>query len=268
MKSKRLIALLLSLCLCVSFAHAEESGSIFDDIGSWFSQAWEDSSKWVEQAWGDASKWVDQAWKDAPAWLETAWGDASKWVEQAWKDSSEWAVSIWGDVSTWASGTFQSASGSVSAWWTETFKKVTEAKDQTWGWIRSASGSVRAKIIDIYLKVTAGERKDSPDAGQTMDEVYTDLLKKLNLNDEDTGKVLETIGVYAERNGMSVDSVEQIMLPYLVQLVEDSSLAKNGQIPAIAVAQFLTGIMVEEKIGTEEDAQRMIHTLKETLDIQ
>ena len=101
-----------------------------------------------------------------------------------------------------------------------------------------------------------------------MEEAFTDLLKKLNLEDDDIRKILETVRAYAAEKGISEESLEQIMLPYLVQLAEDGSKAQNGQIPAIAVAQYLTGLMTEKGIGTEEDAQRMINTLKETLNIQ
>ncbi len=276
---KRFAAFLLSLCLFVSFAAAEEEGSAPEGIGSWFRQAWQDASAWTEQAWDeasawteqaldDASKWAEQAWKDAPEWLQTAWGDASGWVEQAWNEASPELQKIWGDVSTWASGVYDSVSGNASAWWAETFRKVTEAKDKAWKWIDSASENVRKKIAEKYLEAHSGIQNEVSEAGETMEQIYTDLLKKLNLNEEDIGRVLDTIKAYADQRGISAESVEQIMLPYLVQLAEDGSAAQNGQIPAIAVAQYLTGIMVEEGIGTEEDAQRMISTLKETLNIQ
>ena len=103
---------------------------------------------------------------------------------------------------------------------------------------------------------------------KTIKEVYTDLLSKLNLNDEDIVKVLETIRVYAEQYGITVETIGKIILPYLVQLIADYVLAQDGQIPAIAVAQYLTGIMVKEEIDTEEEAQRMINMLKGILNIQ
>lgn len=265
---KKLVAVLLSVCIFVSVAYAEDSENVLDSIGNWFGQAWEDSSKWAEQAWDDASKWAEQAWKDAHAWLENAWGDASKWIEQMWNDASPKLNEIWGDVSSWATGVYNSVTGDVSAWWTETFKKVTEAKDQAWGWIKSTSEDVRAKIIEKYLELFSKGQNGSSDSDKTMEEEYTDLLKKLNLNDDDVVKIMETIKVYADQNGIAVETLEEIMLPYLVMLIEDASLAQNGQIPAIAVAQYLTGIMVEEGIGSEEDAQRMINTLKEALNIQ
>lgn len=276
---KKLVAVLLSVCIFVSVAYAEVGENVLDSIGNWFGQAWEDSSKWAEQAWedsskwteqawNDASKWVEQAWKDASAWLENAWGDASKWIEQVWNDASPKLIEIWGDVSTWATGVYNSVTESVSAWWIDTFKKVTETKDQAWSWIKSTSEDIRSKIVENYLLLLAKVQNGSSNGEKSKEEVYTDLLKKLNLNDADIVKVLQTIKVYADQNGITVESLEEIMLPYLVQLIEDASLAQNGQIPAIAVAQYLTGIMVEEGIGSEEDAQRMINTLKETLNIQ
>ena len=279
MNIRRFAALLLCLCLCGTFAYAEEEGNVRDDIGSWLAQTWKDASawteqaldgasKWTEQAWNDASKWAEQAWKDAPAWLETAWGDASGWIEQTWNDASPRLSEIWGDVSARAAELYSSVSDNASAWWADTFRKVTEAKDQAWSWIDSASREMRAKISEKYQEVLSGNRKDSSETEKTVEEAFTDLLKKLNLEDDDIRKILETVRAYAAEKGISEESLEQIMLPYLVQLAEDGSKAQNGQIPAIAVAQYLTGIMVRENIGTEEDAQRMINTLKETLNIQ
>ncbi|MBR3334617.1 MAG: hypothetical protein IKG23_10035 [Clostridia bacterium] len=268
MKVKWTTAVLLSLCLMVSCAYAESGGDVLESIGGWFSQAWEDTSKWAEQALDDASKWAEEVWKDAPAWIENAWGDASKWIEQAWNKAFPKLTEIWGDVSGWADGVYNSVTETVSAWWPDTFRKVTEAKDKAWGWIQSASEEVRTKITEKYLQLLSEEGKEESDGGKPTEEACRDLLKKLNLSDDDIGKVLETVRVYADQNGISVETLEQIMLPYLVQLAEDASSSQDGQIPAIAVAQYLTGIMVEKGIGTEEDARRMVNILKETLNIR
>ena len=266
---KRIIAVFLILCCLINtFACAESGGGLLDGIGSWFSRAWEDTSKWVEQAWKDTSEWAEQAWKDASAWFSGAWGDASEWIEQAWKEVSPKLNEIWGDVSAWAAGTYESVSGSVSAWWADTFKDVTEAKDRAWGWIRETSADLGTQAAGKYQEVVSLIQNGSTEAGESVEEVFADLLKKLKLNDGDISKVLDTVKVYAQQREIAVESVEKVMLPYLVQLTEDGSKAQNGQIPAVAVAQYLTGIMVEEGIGTEEDAQRMLNTMKETLNVQ
>ena len=261
---KRLVAVLLSMCLFASAAYAEGGGNVLDSIGDWFGQAWDDSSKWTEQAWNDSSEWAGQAWKDASGWTEQAWGDASKGMEQAWNDASPELEKIWGDVSDWATGVYNAATGSVSAWWIDTFKKVTETKDQAWAWIQSASEDVRAKIADAYTEIQNG----SSDIGKLIKEVYTDLLKKLDLIDDDILKVLETLWVYAGQNGITIETLAKVLIPYLVQLIADYVLQQNGQISAFSVVLYLTGIMVEKRIGSEEEAQRMIDTLKETLNIQ
>ena len=261
---KRLVAVLLSMCLFVSAAYAEDGGNVLDSIGDWFGQAWDDSSKWTEQAWNDSSEWAGQAWKDASGWAENAWGDASKWMEQAWNDASPELEKIWGNVSDWAAGVYNAATGTVSVWWMDTLKKVTETKDQAWGWIQSASEDVRANIADAYTRI----QNVPSDVWKTIQEVYADLLKKLKLNDADIVKVLATVGLYAEQKGITVETLAKVLLPYLVQLIADYALTQGGQISAVAVVLYLTGIMVEKKIGSEEQAQQMIDTLKETLNIQ
>jgi len=252
MKTKRLIALILVSCLFISVACAEEEqgGSVLDAIGGWFGQAWEDSSKWVSQAWTDASSWVSNAW-----------GDASKWVGQAWNDSATWATGIWGDVSTWAVDT----SDSVSAWWTETFNSVSGAKDETWSWINKEQKDLHDELVKKYKDAILSAQSGASSAGEELQKAYAELLGKLKLNDTDISKVIDTIKAYAAEKGITAESMEQILLPYLMKLVEDSTAAGNGKIPAIAVAQYLTGIAERLGISNEEQAQLLITGLDEIL---
>ena len=51
MEVKRIVTTVLAFCLLLSTAFAEgQNGNVLDDIGGWFSQAWQDSSEWVSQA--------------------------------------------------------------------------------------------------------------------------------------------------------------------------------------------------------------------------
>jgi len=243
MKIKRFIALLLVSCLAFSSACAEGGGSLWDSIGSWFSQAWKDVSDWVSNAWGDASKWIDQAWKDASPWL----------------------TDIWGDVSTWAAQTYDSASKAVSAWWTQTFNTVTAATGNAWSWINKENLAVHAMLAERYKDILASARDGAGSAEEDINAAYGELMKKLDLNDEDIAKVMETITAYAEEKGISASSMKKIMLPYLAQLTADSEGKEDGQIPALAVAQYLTGIVEKLGIGNEDQARQLINSLDELL---
>ncbi len=243
---KRFLVIMVCICMIMStcsYAEEEKDPGFFESVGNWFGQAWNDSTAWVSQAWTDSTTWVSNAW-----------GDSGKWISQAWNDSSKWISDIWGDASTWAADTYTNVSGSVSTWWEETFNK-TEALDEVWTKndnVARAFESLKEYLIEQGLSAI-----NENDLGNNISvhEINSQLLKKLNLNDSDVKKVLDTIQAYSEQKGLSVSSVEAIMLPYLLQLTVDSETVGNVNIPAIAVAQYLTGVIEKLGIKSEEDAQ-------------
>ena len=252
---KRFVALILSLVMSCSIALAEEEQpkSVWDSIGGWFGQAWEDTSGWVSQAWSDASKWV-----------EGAWGDASKWVEQAWNDSSQWVTDIWGDVSTWASETYESTSGTIGAWWAETFNKVTDTADNPWKWLADESKALQPEALETLSSVKEAVISNDSDAEAKVKAAFTTLLKRLNLNDEDSQRVWDTIDAYANQKGISKLAASKLALPYLFQLTIDSTETSEG-IPAIAIAQYLTAIIEKLGINTTDMADQLVNQLNEVL---
>lgn len=250
MKIRRMFAIALVICMVVSCSFAEEKkGNMWDSIGGWFDQAWKDTSGWVSQAWTDATSWVNGAW-----------GDASKWIGQAWNDSSAWVSDIWGDASTWVIDT----SDAIGVWWRDTFNTVTETKNNAWEWIEKSQKDLQTQLKQ-YKDIIAITQNDVSDAENDVINAYKDLLKKINLNEKDSEKVIDTIKAYAGEKGIAVSSLEKILLPYLTQLAVDSGSAGNGKIPAVAVAQYLTGII--EKIGLENEkqAQQLISELEMAL---
>lgn len=252
---KRIVVLLLALSMSCSAALAEEEQpkTVWDSIGGWFGQAWEDASGWVSQAWKDASKWV-----------EGAWGDASKWVEQAWNDSSEWVTDIWGDVSTWVSETYESASGSIGAWWAETFITVTETASNPWSWLVEETATLHPESLASLSNVKEAIMANDGDSETRVKATFTAMLKVLKLNDEDSQRVWETIEAYANQKGISKLAASKLALPYLFQLTIDSVESQDG-IPAIAVAQYLTAIVEKLNISSTDDADQLIDQLNEAL---
>ena len=253
---KRFVTLLLILCVLLTSVTAEEEQqkTVWDSIGGWFGQAWNDTSGWVSQAWSDASGWV-----------EGAWGDASKWVEQAWDDSSEWVTDIWGDVSTWAVDTYESASGSIGAWWSETFNNVTETTNNPWKWLSEESAKFRRDDRIIISDIREAVISTDGDTEVKVKAIFTKMLKSLELNDEDSQKVWNTVESYAKQKGISQLAAAKLALPYLLQLTIDSTEAQ-GSIPAIAIAQYLTAIIEKLNIDSTDSANELITRLNETLD--
>ena len=252
MKTRRTLALALVFCMLASCALAGEGNGGF----------LEDPAAWLNQAWKDASSWASQAWTDAKSWADGAWGDASKWVGQAWNDSSAWVSEIWGDVSAWAGD----ASGAIGSWWTDTFNTVT--KDDTWQWISENGKAVLTQLEQKLQEAFASAKDGFSGADAELKKTWRELLKKLQLEDADASRVMDTVRAYAEEKGISADSLEKILLPYLLKLSEDGASAGNEKMPAVTVAQYLTGIIEKLGITNEEQAQELIGGLDEILGIQ
>ena len=252
---KRFATLVLILIMSCSFALAEEEQpkSVWDSIGGWFGQAWEDTSGWVSQAWSDASKWV-----------EGAWGDASKWVEQAWNDSSQWVTDIWGDVSTWTSETFESASTSIGIWLAERLTSVTEKASNPWEWLIVETKSLQPNALMTLSTIKEAVESNDNDAETIVKTAFVAMLKELKLNDEESQKVWDTIAAYAGQKGISQITASKLALPYLFQLTVENAEVQND-IPAIAIAQYLTAIIEKLGVKSTEEANQLIDQLNEAL---
>lgn len=256
MKIKRMVAVILAACMLFGCASADEGQkSIFDAIGGWFGQAWEDASKWVSQAWEDASKWISQAW-----------GDASKWVDQAWNDSSKWVEEIWGEASTWAAETFQNVSNSVSAWWQETFNQVTKTGENAVTLIEAQKKALAPENRELFQEMIDAISNTQDDAEEELHRTMLEFGKKLKIGEADAEKIWDTIKAYAAQKGMTTVQAVKLVLPYMYQLIENSRNQTGETVPAITVAQFLTGAI--EKTLSEaggnitETVNQLINTLK------
>lgn len=273
MKIRRFAAFVVALCLMVSFAHAEDKKNsvvdainewlvpALDDASEWVSQAWDDASEVAGSAWSNASEWAGSAWKDVKSWTQAAWGDASEWIGQAWSDTSSWVTDNWGGFSAWASELYRSASGTVNAWWVSTFDSVTKAGKNAWDWVQEQTPGVKEFLVEKYNEVSDSAQKGLSDAEETLRNIFTDLLKELNISQSDILKTLKTILDYAKSKGISVVSLEKVLLPYMVRLAVESKMPENGPIPPVAVAQFLTGVIEKTGINSEGQATEFLLNL-------
>ena len=246
---KTLAVLVCVLVAVLPLGAAAEGGSFWDRVGGFFSDTWDGMTGLAQEAWQEAS-----------SWMEGAWGDASRWVKQAWNDSSAWVTEIWGDVSTWAAQTYDSASGAVGTWWSKTFENVTSATQDAWGWLKKESDALKEQAADLTGQVRRAAEATGEQAEATVRETFDALLTRLNLSQADADRVWATVEAYAKEKGISTLAAAKLALPYLMQLVIDSS-AQPDSIPAIAIAQYLTAIV--EKLGVENDsaAQELIEQL-------
>ena len=252
---RRFIATTLALCLVFTASCAEEevSKSVWHSIGGWFGQTLEDTSGWATQTWSDASKWA-----------EGDWGNASKWVEQAWNDSPKWITEIWGDVSSWAAETYESASGTIGAWWAETFNTVTESSDNPWEWLTEQSSGLQPEIRDILSDIKEAVITTGSNAESKVKTVFTAILEKLKLNREESQKVWDTIASYADQKDVPRLTAAKLSLPYLLQLTIDSAELQEN-IPAVAIAQYLTAVLEKLNIHSTAAANELVEQLNNVL---
>lgn len=277
---KKIIALMLALMtVCTFAAGASAEGSFFSflfggsdsessdaaasdstasDAESW---SWGDLASWLGEAANEAGEWLGENWGDISGWIGENWGEASEWIEKAWGDSSSWATGIWGEASEWMAD----KSGDVSKWLAESFEEVTENGQKAWEWIGEHADELKSTgedLIDTVKKTVAatGELTEE-DALATV----LPLLKTLGINEEDAQKVWETVKTYAEQAGLSTSSAIKLIAPYLLQLCAENPEQSGDDVPAVNVAQYLTGIM--EKLGIENntEADELVEQLNEAL---
>ena len=255
---KRFLSIIVCICLLIpSFgaAEAENEPGFFESLGVC-----------ADQAWKDASAWALHAWKDARGWMDQAWGDSAEWIERAWNESSAWVKDIWGDVSAWAAEKYDTVSGSVRAWWEETFRKtaaIDEAllSDEKAG---QTFDSLRTSLLEYKASLAA---EGIPDANITVHDYSVHLLKELKLDDTNIERIYETVQAYAESKGLPAGDVEAIMLPYLLQLTLDGiTVGSVMNIPAVAAAQYLTGVFEKLGVHNDEDARLLAAKVYEIFD--
>jgi len=252
---KRLAALLVTLCMLLSCAPAEEESPQ--------KGFWESVGEWLDHAVEDTANWAGQTWQDAGQWLSGTWGDASVWVEKTWNDSSKWVGDIWGDVSAWAADTYENASGSVNAWWTETFDHVTETADGAWTWVQEEAATLETEWKDALETVGEAVSAQGEEAEKKLRGAFDSLTAKLGLTEEDAGKVWATLEAYAGQKGISTAAAVRLALPYLFQLALEGE--KAGSAPAIAIAQYLTAALEKTGVSSEKDAAELAAKLEEAL---
>jgi len=263
MKIKRFIAITLVICLVSSFAFAEEEqGSVLD----WLRNAWEDTKTWAGDTLDEAKQVSGDLWDSVKSWIGEKWGSASEWVEKTWNSSSDWITNIWGDASTWVTDTYNSVSESVGAWWIDVFNTVTEKTDKAMEWVGNESEAFKSMLSEKYKDISTAAGDSIANAGESIKKTYDDLLKKLNLEDVDIEKILETIRQYAAMINVSAETVATALLPYLVKLVIESTVTGKS-IPAVAVAMFLTAVVNKMDITTAEQAQQVVNGFVERLGI-
>ena len=166
-------------------------------------------------------------------------------------------------MSVWASEKIDAA----PAWWTETYKTVTEKNSDAWEWIKKEKDSFCAFLTQKYKEIKESTQSSQADTERTaVSRVYTELLKMLNQDDKDQSRIMRSIAAYAEEKGITDLLMEKIMLPYLTKLVFDREIAGDTSIPAVAVVQYLTGIAEKINIQSESQAQELAADLDEVLE--
>ncbi|MCQ2458030.1 MAG: hypothetical protein MJ142_04760 [Clostridia bacterium] len=144
-------------------------------------------------------------------------------------------------------------SDTFSAWWTDTFNTVTEDSKNVWSWLKTKANGLKALGTDLFEDAKAAVASAGESAMEKVKGLISAILTKLGINEADAEKVWGTINAYAKQKGIATLSAAKLAIPYLLQLCVDSADQANGDIPAVAVAQYLTGII--EKLGVDDNAE-------------
>ena len=198
---KKLVTLLLILCLCFSVALAEEKQqkSVWDSVGGWFNQAVEDTSNWASQAWDDTSGWATQAWDDASGWVSDTATGAWNWATGAANDAWNWTVGAANDAWNWtvktANGTWNGISGFFDPPSTQGTPSIVVEPEFPEGTLKMYLGYPVVKTgLDngYYNKTEIG--KDDPHFGLSIGKFYVSGFTGVTSQDGEHFIFLKTVG--------------------------------------------------------------------------
>lgn len=189
---KRFLMFVLSLCLIIPTAIAEEeqseSQSIWDSIGGWFSQAAEDTSNWASQAWEDTSGWVSTAATDVWNWTTGAANDAWNWTVGAANDAWKWTVKT-------ANGTWDGITGFFDPPSTKGTPSIVVEPEFPEGTLKMYMGYEAEKTgLDngYYNRLEIG--KDDPHYGLSLGKFYVSGFTGVTSQDGENFIFLKTVG--------------------------------------------------------------------------
>lgn len=212
-----------------------------------------------------AEKW-SSAQEKAASWISETWGSVAKRIDRVWNDSTDWASTVWSDVSTWAEDTWNRSADTLSAWWVSAFNRVTEKKEKVWSWLAEKADTLRQKKQALFeaMKKAIGEEDSS--ASSTRD-AFVLMMDAFGIQTFDIDRVWHTIELYAEKKGFTTASTAKLMLPSLLELEDarEAQAENDEEIPAIIIAQYLTGVVDNMELQTEEEARACVQLLNETL---
>lgn len=211
-----------------------------------------------------AEKW-NSTREEAASWISETWGSLSKQIDQLWNDSTGWASSVWSDVSTWAEDKWNRSADTLSAWWVNAFNRVTEKKEKAWSWLAEKADALRQKKQELFeaMRKAVGEEDDASAKGTR--DAFVMIMDAFDIQAFDIDRVWHTIELYAEKKGFTTASTAKIMLPALLDLQEVHEEESDEELPAIIIAQYLTGVVDNMDLQTEEDAKAYVQLLNDTL---
>lgn len=191
---KKMLAFTLTLYVACSlttasaFAEEEESKSVWDSIGGWFSQTAEDASNWASQAWEDTSGWVSDTATGAWAWVTGAANDAWGWTVGAASDAWAWTVQT-------ANGAWNGVSGFFNPPSTEGVPTIAIEPDLPEGTLKMYLGYSAEKTgLDNGYYNTLEIGKDDPHFGLSIGKFYISGFTGVTSKDGEHFIFLKTVG--------------------------------------------------------------------------
>ena len=238
-----------------------DAGQASEEPVSSAENALNDFADVAKDAWSDITGWAGNTWNNVSSGLDAFWGEASGWINNVWNDSAKWLTDIWGDASAWASD----AGENVNAWWNKTFETVTEKVEEGWSWLKDTSKELAEKSREKYEQIREALCSVGDNALDEVKAEFFDLLKPMEISEEDSEKIWSTLMAYADEKGISRLSVAKLALPYLLELSADKS-EQDESISAVTIAQYLTGALETLEISNDEGAEKLVKQMNEALD--
>ena len=254
---KRIISILLVLCLAIPTVYAEEEEqSVGGSIENWFNHAFEDASTWVSHAAGDVSEWATNAFNDASAWTKQALSDASDWTVQAWNNSSEKVSQAWSDSTEW-----MQANWDHFILWMNTI-----IAGDPYAWIEDVVLNNGELAYNEYINIRSFLNENpSKDA---MREQYDAIFYDLSMLNEDKETVWTTLESWSDEKGVAVETTSKLALPFLTRLIIEGEavIGDDAIFSGPVIGQYIITVLEALNFESADDADMELKMLDAELE--
>lgn len=228
---KRVLAMLLTICLLVSCGSAAAEGS-------WLKDIWKETKEAAGEIWDETKEAAGELWDETKDTAGELWTGTKEFAGELWSGAKDAAQELWIEVKETAGELWRDIEPELRDAWDEAMEGIREL----WSDVKAESvrlaKAVKEKLPEIYDKVKIWLTATGRDAAELLENGIREVCSRAGVTREDIDTVLETALEYAGMAGVALADVLKIVLCSVLSLVTDSPELAREHLPEL-VAQTL-----------------------------